>query len=116
MNIQTHKKRRTFSEIKGLLPRIRKIIEDIYGTRLKELILYGSFAKNNATVDSDIDIMVVIKGNINSIRELEKMHDKLYDIELETGELIQIYPVSEAEFNNSIWPLYRHAKEEGIKI
>ena len=116
MNSRAHRKRRTLSEIKGLLPRIRKIIEDIYGIRLKELILYGSFAKNNANMDSDIDIMVVIKGNINSIRELEKMHEKLYDIELESGELIQIYPVSEEEYDTSIWPLYRHVKREGIKI
>jgi hypothetical protein len=35
---------------------------------------------------------------------------------LETSELISVYPISEKEVENSVWPLYYHIRTEGIKI
>lgn len=51
---------RTIGDIEYLLPRIKNILERIYGDSLIDVILYGSFAKNNPTEDSDIDIAVVV--------------------------------------------------------
>jgi predicted nucleotidyltransferase len=81
-----------------------------------DIILYGSFAKNNATKESDIDIAVVLKGKVDKVKEIDRMGEVLYDLILETDELISVYPVSEDELNNSIWPLYHHIRTEGLKI
>ena len=107
---------RRIKDVEHLLPKIKKIIEDIYGQRLVDIILYGSFARNGATQDSDIDIMITLKGDVDTIREMNRIHDDVYEIELESNELITVYPVAEEEFNNSIWPLYYHVKREGVKI
>jgi predicted nucleotidyltransferase len=103
-------------EIKHLLPRIRKILERIYGDRLVDAILYGSFARNTPTEDSDIDIAVVLKGNVDKAKEIDKIYDILYELILETGELISVYPLSEQEIGNLIWPLHHHIRMEGVKI
>jgi len=107
---------RMIKEIEHLLPQIRNILKKIYGDRLVDIILYGSFAKNNATKESDIDIAVVLKGRINKSIEIDKIYDMLYDLMLETGELISIYPLSTKEIINSTWPLYHYIRTEGIKI
>jgi predicted nucleotidyltransferase len=86
--------KRTRQQIEALLPRIRKIIERIYGDRLVHVILYGSFARNTSTEDSDIDIAVLLKGRVDKTKEIDKIGDAIYDLMLETGELISVYPMS----------------------
>lgn len=110
------KSTRKLREIKPLLLRVRKILESIYGSRLVDVILYGSFARNAPTEDSDIDIAVVLKGEINKVKEIDRVYDVLYELMLETGELISINPLSEVEIGNPVWPLYYHIRTEGVRI
>ncbi len=110
------KYKRATKDVQALLLGIRDLLERIYGDRLVDIFLYGSFARNNATKESDIDIAIVLKGEVNKAKEIDRMYDVLYDLMLETGELISLYPLSEDEIENSIWPLYYHIRTEGIRI
>jgi len=110
------KVKRTTREIENLLPQIRILLEKIYGVRLADIILFGSFARNRAGKDSDIDIAVVLKGDVDTVKEISRISPELYNLELKTGELISVYPLSDEEIKNSVWPLYYHIKTEGIKI
>lgn len=110
------KAKRKIKEIEHLLPPIRNLLERIYGDRLVDVILYGSFAKDNALKESDIDIAIVLRGRVNKVNEIDRIGEELYDLMLETEELISVYPVSENELNSSEWPLYYHIRVEGIKI
>ncbi|HLE25613.1 MAG TPA: nucleotidyltransferase domain-containing protein [Thermodesulfobacteriota bacterium] len=103
-------------EIDKILPNIKKALKTIYGDQLLEVILFGSCARGTFTKDSDIDIAVVLKGRVNRTKEIDRIYDTLYELILETGELISIYPVSEEEILNSVWPLYHHIRNEGIRI
>ncbi|MCX6639146.1 MAG: nucleotidyltransferase domain-containing protein [bacterium] len=109
-------KRRRSNEIQSLLPEIKSRLAALYGERLVQVILYGSFAKNRATTDSDIDIAIVLKGEVEKIKELSRSGDALFDLMLDSEELISIYPLSEVEICNDVWPLYRHIREEGVRI
>ena len=104
------------TEIKHIFPQIKKILEELYGNRLLEVILYGSFANDNATVESDIDIAIVLRGRVNKSKEIDRIYDVLYDLMLETGELISINPLSEYEIKNTVWPLYYYIRTEGVEI
>lgn len=108
--------RRTIREIEPLLPRIKNLLQRVYGARLLEVILYGSFAKSTPTEDSDIDIAVVLRGDVSRGKEIDRIYEALYELMLETGELISVFPLSEEEVGNSVWPLYHHIRTEGIKI
>jgi predicted nucleotidyltransferase len=110
------KSARTIKEIKQVLPRMKSILKKLYGSRLKDVILYGSFACDTATSESDIDVAVVLSGNVVKAREIDRMGEALYDFMLQTGELVSVCPVSEDELNGSVWPLYYHIRTDGIKI
>lgn len=110
------KVKRPAKEIKHLLPTIKRLLKKVYGRRLAELILFGSFARDKASADSDIDIALVLRGRINKAREIDKIYDVLYDLILETGELISVFPMSQKEMKNSRWPLYFYIRTEGEKI
>ncbi len=107
---------RGLKDVGSLLLKIKKLLERIYGDRIVDIFLYGSFARNNALQESDIDIAIVLKGEVNKVKEIDRIYDVLYDLMLKTDELISVYPISEEEIENPIWPLYYHIRTEGIKI
>ncbi|MCW3134955.1 MAG: nucleotidyltransferase domain-containing protein [Methanophagales archaeon] len=55
-------------EIRDMLEAFKKEIEKLYGKRLKKVILYGSYARGDATEDSDIDLLIVLEGKSNPRR------------------------------------------------
>ncbi|NJN90960.1 MAG: nucleotidyltransferase domain-containing protein [Leptolyngbyaceae cyanobacterium SL_5_14] len=52
---------------------LRHALTKLYGDRLVKLILFGSHARHEATADSDIDVMVVLEGNISPGDEILRM-------------------------------------------
>lgn len=106
----------TKGKLGNLLSKVRERLEILYGERIQSIIIYGSHAQGRETEDSDIDIAVVLDGSVNRVREMDKIKDSIYDLELESGELISVYPVSRDEYENSIWPLLYHIRGEGVEI
>ncbi|MEG4009714.1 nucleotidyltransferase domain-containing protein [Microcoleus sp. Pol11C1] len=52
-------------KLKNILMQLRSHFEQLYGDRLTQMVLYGSQARSDARPDSDIDILVVLKGQVN---------------------------------------------------
>jgi uncharacterized protein len=46
--------------IDQLLREYRAVLEQIYGPRLRGVYLYGSYARDEAVAESDVDILVVL--------------------------------------------------------
>jgi len=100
---------------------VAKVLEElktklrlIYGDRLKKVILYGSWARGDATDDSDIDLLVVLEGDVSPGREIERMIDAITDVMLDHSELVSVYPVSEDDYERVNSPLLMNARREGI--
>ena len=47
-------------------------LQEIYGPRLRHLILFGSQAHGDATPESDVDVLVVLEGPISSYEEAKR--------------------------------------------
>lgn len=66
-----------------ILPSVHKYIEEIIkaGLDLRTAVLYGSFARNEATAESDIDIRIILGNNrdIKKVKEIEeRMNEALF--------------------------------------
>jgi predicted nucleotidyltransferase len=83
-----------------------------------EIYLFGSRARRHYRKDSDWDILILL--NIPKVNfELEKSFiNALYEIEIETGEVISplVYSKSEWDKNHSFTPLYENIIRDGIRI
>lgn len=104
------------SDIEALLQRLRGRLETLYGDRLVQLILYGSHARDEATDASDVDVMVVLTGEIHPYREIRRMSEVVYDLELETETAISLLPVSLSHYKISRFPVFVNARREGMVI
>jgi len=101
--------------IKPILTDFKKRIRPLYGDKFKQLVLFGSWARNQATDDSDIDVAVVLGGQIKPGLEIDRMIDVITDINLESNVLLSVYPVSEDDFRNRQSPLLINIRREGIQ-
>lgn len=83
---------------RGSLPRAvmvaldayRTALRDAFGDRLKELRLFGSYAREEAREDSDVDVFVAIEDLTHAERDLA--FDLAYDVEMH-GEWVGLSPL-----------------------
>jgi predicted nucleotidyltransferase len=82
-----------------------------------DIILYGSRARGDERQDSDWDILILTNYAANLMVE-RKFRDKLYDLELETGETFSVFVYSKNEWLNKqrITPFYQNVLHEGVHI
>jgi len=89
-------------------------VRSLYADRLKGIVLYGSCARAEATADSDIDLAVILSGDICASEEIDRMIDILTDINLKYDVLLSVYPVSEEDYSKRNSPLLMNIRREGI--
>jgi len=101
-------------ELENILREFREKTEKLYGKRLKNIILYGSYARGHATQDSDIDLAIVLEGDIVPGKEIDRLIDVITEINLSYGVLLSVYPVSEEDYNTLNSPLLLNVRREGV--
>jgi len=82
-----------------------------------EVILYGSRARGDERPDSDWDLLILTDYSVSLTSERE-FRDKLYDLELETGQSLSIFIYSKTNWQTKqgITPFYNNVIQEGIRI
>ena len=82
-----------------------------------DVILYGSRARGDEHPDSDWDILVLTDYSVDLITE-RKFRNKLYDLELETGEPLSIFVYSKNDWQTKqrITPFYENVTQEGVRL
>lgn len=99
---------------KEIIKRIHNRLQQVYGGRLKKVILYGSLARGEFNDESDIDVLVILDEVRNYGRCLRTNIETLYPLAEDLGCRISAKPVSEKDYTTGDCPLYRNARREGI--
>jgi predicted nucleotidyltransferase len=110
------KKNSRLRKIKRILEEVKSELKKVYGIKLKDVILYGSYARGDEKEDSDIDLAVILKGEINIFEEIDRIIDATYDIGLKHSILLSVKPISENDYNNLKTPFLLNVKQEGFSI
>lgn len=106
----------TTQKTKPILEELHAEFRRMYQERFKQLILYGSHARGEATADSDIDVVAVIEGIVNPVTELGRLSGMISRISLKYDTLISVYPVSTEDFEHRDSPLLLNVRKEGVPL
>ena len=98
------------------LQKCRALLQALYGPRLHGVMLYGSCARGTEEMDSDIDLMVLLEGPVDSAQEIRRIWAVLYPLQLESARLLSVVPVDVALYNRGEYALYRQAQAEGVPL
>ena len=104
---------RAREEIQPLLEELKAALGDLYGERLARVVLYGSFARGEATDASDVDVLVVLRGAVDERTEIKRTSEMLYALQTEHRELIALLPISWGEYHARAHPLMVNVRREG---
>ena len=91
---------------------LRRVL-DRYGTRIESIILFGSVARGEAKDDSDIDILVIWKGD--EAKGWRAMTGLAFDVLLDEEEYISVKVIGVEDLKGEN-PFIRNVMREGIKI
>lgn len=103
-------------EIQTVIAELRRRFEVLYGARLVQMILYGSQARGDAEPGSDIDVLVVLKGEVSPCDEIARTENDVAEISLEQNEVVVCFFVSEEQFKRECSPLLMNVRREGIPV
>ncbi len=107
---------KTIKDIKPILDEAKERLQGIYGERLKGIILYGSYARGDATEGSDIDLILLLEDISNPISELEKCSGEIHQLDFLYDTVISIIPIEADQYRTRRLPIILNAKREGIPI
>ncbi|MGD1098442.1 MAG: nucleotidyltransferase domain-containing protein [Bryobacteraceae bacterium] len=99
-----------------ILREFRDGLEQIYGSRLIRVVLFGSQARDEAEPDSDIDVMVVLRGPVNPHEEIRRLSVFKAELCLRYDVVVSCVYVSEAEYRQDGTPLMLTVRREGIPV
>ena len=103
-------------KISRLVDRVKEHLIELYGEKIKKVILYGSHARGEASGESDIDLLVLVDESIEPFEVRKRLSDLLFDILLEEGELISVITLPENFFENYNYPFMLNVKKEGVSV
>ena len=101
-------------ELAGIMDRLRRHFDVVYGPRLAQLVLYGSHARGDASPGSDIDVLVVLRGRLDRGKEVRRNSQFLAELCLEEGSVVSCFYMDEARFQRGHGPLLRNIRREGV--
>lgn len=102
------------SDVKKILPELRKKLQALYGDKLAHVVLFGSHARGDADPDSDIDVLVVLQGKVNPGEEIQRTGEIVAGLSLENDAVISCVFMDEYRYLHKNGPLLRNIRKEGI--
>jgi predicted nucleotidyltransferase len=104
------------TRIKKVLQELRSELESIYGTRLRQLVLFGSQARGDAAAESDIDVLVVLEGAVTPGKEIARTGEIVAALSLKFDRLISCVFISADRYSSEQTPLLLNIRNEGVAI
>jgi len=102
--------------LKTILSELKSRFQELYGDRLVQMVLYGSQARDDAELGSDIDVLVVLSGEVNPCTEIQRASDIVGDISLRNDIVVSCVFMDEGRFLHRNGPFLRNVRREGVGI
>lgn len=106
----------TLEAVTPVLKNLKAKLQRMYGARLHEMIVYGSYARGEAVPGSDVDILLVLENVHDPLTERERLSMLLWQLSLEQNLVFSVLPVDAESFQQRQSPLFLNIRREGVAI
>jgi predicted nucleotidyltransferase len=102
--------------ISQVLVTLKQYLSQEYPETLSQVILFGSYARQEATPTSDIDVLIVLDDPVNASEELHRTSQFVAQLCLEHNLLISRFFLPRSRYETENSPLLRNIRQEGIPL
>ena len=109
----------TQSQLNNILASVAHTARETLGDKLREVILYGSYARGDYDEESDIDIMVLADIPAEECWEYRsRMSEDISRLNLDNDVLLSVAVKDCHTFDKwfSVLPFYQNVRNEGVVI
>ncbi|MDJ0844415.1 nucleotidyltransferase domain-containing protein [Crocosphaera sp.] len=103
-------------ELKTMLEELSIEVKKIYQDQLSRVILYGSQARGEAQIDSDVDVLIVLQHPFNYSQELERTSQLIADLSLKYNILISRLFIDKQRLYSDNSSFIRNINKDGIVL
>jgi uncharacterized protein len=103
-------------KVEKILTETKTHLSALYSQRLKDLILFGSYARGDYTKGSDIDLLLLLDRMDDSNAERERYFSAVCELSLKHDTVISIIPMDYETYRSRKTPLILNAQKEGMRI
>lgn len=102
---------------KEMFDDIVRAILSVMGDDAVRIILYGSVARGDNTPESDVDIAMIIRGELDRIADKE-LTRAVTELDLKYDTVLSVIDVEEKHFRRykNDLPFYKNIEREGITL
>jgi len=98
--------------LNNIVKELKRGLQHTYGEQLKGLYLYGSYARKDADVESDVDILIILDKIENYGDEIAKTSKLVSELSLKYDKTISRVFVSRQDWNEKETPFLLNARKE----
>lgn len=95
---------------------LQNYFQQQYKERLYRVILFGSQARQDATANSDIDVLVVLQDPVDASVEIERTSRFIAQLCLERNVLVSRLFLPRSRFETENSPLLKNIRSEGLVL
>jgi predicted nucleotidyltransferase len=88
-------------------------LRELYGARYQGLVLYGSYARGDADAGSDIDLLLLLAGLVESGTEIRRASELVSRLSLDSNRVLSVIPVDTHDYQTSREPYLENVRWEG---
>ncbi len=109
----------TQNELSAITSGIVRSYQETYREDLRQIYLYGSYARGDYDSESDIDLVAVVDGDRADLQQkLRKVWDVATELGLEYDIVVSPTVIPKNEFDRfaEALPYYRNIRAEGVLL
>lgn len=95
---------------------LRDRLSRLYGERFQRTVVFGSRARGDASSDSDVDVLVVLGGDVRPFEEIRRAGEVVADVSLRNDIYLSCVYTSDFRFENAATPFLKAVRREGVRV
>ncbi|MDO5423710.1 MAG: nucleotidyltransferase domain-containing protein [Eubacteriales bacterium] len=105
--------------VQSLLNQYLAELKKLYGSHLKSVILYGSYARGDYTENSDVDLMILVDLTDEALERYSDALSELgfgYNVEHNIWMMPVVKNIDHFQHWVSAYPFYKNVQREGVML
>jgi len=99
----------------AVVAELRKGLQDLYGARFRDLLLYGSYARGDQREGSDVDLLVLLDGAVDTGREILRLESITWPLSLNYDVVLAVMPVSHQAYQKGETSFLRIVRKDALQ-